>query len=308
MFGFFKKDSKSSSENKAGEIKETSLEYKKNIVEKIFTELDSETTKNYIEINLLPGENLTITDSKFSGFPYLPKTHSVPVTSDGKQLLFLAQINCEQLPENNIYPNTGILQFWIFNEDLMGLNFDEKTSDETKRVIYYPIIEEYYNETELEEIYDPTNGESEFYTPFEDHENNKNGYVLEFVSKKEGIAYTDYRYNDMFVEKWNQYLPDEPISMIWEIKDNEIIDMIWAKYHTDVHKIGGYAFFMQEDPRGFENSEYEILLLQIASDFDKNTKKYRVIWGDCGVAGFFIKPEKLAELDFSNTLYNWDCG
>ena len=32
-----------------------------------------------------------------------------------------------------------------------------------------------------------------------------------------------------------------------------------------------------------------------------------VLWGDCGVANFFIKDEDLAKKDFSNILYSWDC-
>ena len=34
----------------------------------------------------------------------------------------------------------------------------------------------------------------------------------------------------------------------------------------------------------------------------------RVMWCDGGVGNFYIKPENLKALDFSDVLYNWDCG
>ena len=33
-----------------------------------------------------------------------------------------------------------------------------------------------------------------------------------------------------------------------------------------------------------------------------------IMWGDVGVANFFIRLEDLKNRDFSNVLYNWDCG
>lgn len=32
-----------------------------------------------------------------------------------------------------------------------------------------------------------------------------------------------------------------------------------------------------------------------------------VLWGDCGVANFFINSEALKKKDFSKVMYNWDC-
>lgn len=32
-----------------------------------------------------------------------------------------------------------------------------------------------------------------------------------------------------------------------------------------------------------------------------------IMWGDCGVANFFIHPDDLKNKDFSKVLYNWDC-
>ncbi|WP_438870473.1 DUF1963 domain-containing protein, partial [Pseudomonas sp. L1(2025)] len=69
------------------------------------------------------------------------------------------------------------------------------------------------------------------------------------------------------------------------------------------HKIGGYASFTQEDPRSYSHQNHTILLLQIDSDDDIDS-----MWGDVGIANFFIRPEDLKKKDFSNVLYNWDCS
>ena len=71
------------------------------------------TARQVIHIQALPSANLAITDSKFGGIPYLPKGATLPTARNGKPLFMLAQINCSQLPENNIYPKKGLLQIWV---------------------------------------------------------------------------------------------------------------------------------------------------------------------------------------------------
>ena len=63
----------------------------------------------------------------------------------------------------------------------------------------------------------------------------------------------------------------------------------------------GYPSFTQCDPRcGEYQGEYETLLLQIDSQDD-------IMWGDSGIANFFINEKDLRKLDFSNVMYTWDC-
>lgn len=83
--------------------------------------------------------------------------------------------------------------------------------------------------------------------------------------------------------------------------DDEVYDEYTANAFG--HKIGGYASFTQEDPRSYSHQNHTILLLQIDSDDDIDS-----MWGDVGIANFFIRPEDLKKKDFSNVLYNWDCS
>ena len=72
------------------------------------------------------------------------------------------------------------------------------------------------------------------------------------------------------------------------------------------HRLNGYPLFAQTDPRKDLNSAeepYEFLL-----QIDSEDNKIDTLWRDSGVCNFFIKPSALAKLDFSDVLYNWDCG
>ena len=66
------------------------------------------------------------------------------------------------------------------------------------------------------------------------------------------------------------------------------------------HKTGGYAFFTQQDPR-YRMGGLE-LLFQLDTD-----KAIHCMWGDMGVGHFFIQKEDLLSLDFSKTMFHWDC-
>jgi len=86
--------------------------------------------------------------------------------------------------------------------------------------------------------------------------------------------------------------------------EDELEEAGWENFQSTGHKIGGYAYFTQEDPRigrGAEKIKDYILLLQIDSDDD-------IMWGDMGVANFFIHPDDLAKKDFSKVMYTWDCS
>ena len=87
------------------------------------------------------------------------------------------------------------------------------------------------------------------------------------------------------------------------------------------HKIGGCPIFIQgdpfweyhegidfNDPAAYSNWQKYILLLQLDSDINENDRYTgKLMWGDSGVANFFITPEDLAKRDFSRTAFIFDC-
>ena len=88
--------------------------------------------------------------------------------------------------------------------------------------------------------------------------------------------------------------------------DVEKLESGLQMHNSAAHKMLGYAFFTQEDPRYIKKYEnYDTLLLQLDSESDGNGDL--ILWGDAGVGNFFITKKALEEKDFSNVMYNWDC-
>lgn len=267
-------------------------------------EFKQEALLDAIRIKLSSAPAIEITQSKVGGLFYLPKSATIPTNSKGEQLMFLAQINCEELPENSIYPSKGIMQFWIFGGDYdMGNNYDNPCSDENKRVIYYPTIEEHYHLEELVAMYKPKeNEDGELITPICTDE----PLSMSFQLEKQWRLVSDFRFEDAFIEKWNAHFPDKRIEEFWQL-DEDLSEIVYEMLDIkEYSQIGGYGYFTQTDPRMYESlSDYTEILFQLDS-YDEGDE-YKVLWDDCGVGSFFATKEQLKNLDFANCLYNWDC-
>lgn len=267
-------------------------------------EFKQEALLDAIRIKLSSTPALEITQSKVGGLFYLPKSATIPINSKGEQLMFLTQINCEELPKNSIYPPKGIMQFWIFGGDYnMGNNYDNPCSDENKRVIYYPTIEEHYNLEELAAMYKPKeNEDGELITPICTDE----PLSMSFQLEKQWRLASDFRFEEAFIEKWNAHFPDKKIEEFWQL-DEDLSEIVYEMLDIkEYSQIGGYGYFTQTDPRMYESlSDYTEILFQLDS-YDEGDE-YKILWGDCGVGSFFATKEQLKNLDFENCLYNWDC-
>lgn len=277
-------------------------------IKKFIEEFKKLENRETIKINLISETKTPLTSSNVAGWFYLPKTSTIPTTSKGEQLMYLAQINCEELPENNIYPSKGIMQFWIFGGDYnLGNDYTKPTSDSKKRVIYYPEIEEHFTEVELSEMYKPEEDkkEGELITPINDGA----PFAMSFEKTSQWPLPNDFRFEEIFNEKLNEHIEETKAEEgfesydIGEEESYDIIEDLDIPNHT---QIGGYGHFTQEDPRMYDDFEdYTELLFQLDSEF--GTDDYYILWGDCGVGNFFAKKEQLRNLDFAECLYSWDC-
>ena len=277
-------------------------------IKKFIEEFKKLENRETIKINLISETKTPLTSSNVAGWFYLPKTSTIPTTSKGEQLMYLAQINCEELPENSIYPSKGIMQFWIFGGDYnLGNDYTKPTSDSKKRVIYYPEIEEHFTEVELSEMYKPEEDkkEGELITPINDGA----PFAMSFEKASQWPLPNDFRFEEIFNEKLNEHIEETKAEEgfesydIGEEESYDIIEELDIPNHT---QIGGYGHFTQEDPRMYDDFEdYTELLFQLDSEF--GTDDYYILWGDCGVGNFFAKKEQLRNLDFAECLYSWDC-
>jgi uncharacterized protein YwqG len=255
------------------------------------------TVKPCVKITAEPSKDKTIFDSKFGGYPYLPKDFEFPKDSEGEEMTLLAQINWEQVPSLESYPQTGILQIYIARDhDVYGVDFYEPKIQKDWRVLYFPKIDKENYQTDFSFL-----GTDEDYysgTPFEftGSEDGLSCLKLSFEKAAEPVLPYDYQF-DLFVERFSE---DKSFPKYYDQENEKIWDEYNEIYETFSHQIGGYASFTQADPR--ESSEEQwLLLLQINTDEE-------IMWGDVGIANFFIREDDLKNLDFSNVWYNWDCG
>ena len=270
-------------------------------IEQLVADLNAMTCREVIRIALSLADNLALTDSKLGGIPYIPQGGALPTSVDGKPLFMLAQINCEQLPENTLYPKKGLLQFWIAATEapLYGLDYEAPCSNDFKRVIYYPTfgealpIEDFINDY----TFDDEN------LPF----NSKTQFALHFKKDTESISLEERAASQLFFEKWNEAFSTH-ITTIDEFFD-EVPDDICEEINAYLlkeptgHKIGGYPYFIEYDPRE-ENAPHTFLLLQIDID---NVEGEEICWGNLGgIANFFISPEDLAACQFDNIFFHWE--
>jgi len=270
-------------------------------IEQFVADLNATTQREVIRISLSLADNLALTDSKFGGVPYIPQGGALPTSVDGKPLFMLAQINYEQLPENTLYPKKGLLQFWIAATEapLYGLDYEAPCSNDFKRVIYYPTfgealpIEDFINDY----TFDDEN------LPF----NSKRQFALHFKKDTESISLEERAATQLFFEKWNESFSTH-ITTIDEFFD-EVPDDICEEINAYLlkeptgHKIGGYPYFIEYDPRE-ENAPHTFLLLQIDID---NVEEEEICWGNLGgVANFFISPEDLDNYKFDNIFFHWE--
>ena len=276
-------------------------EFAKKVYDEIWAEYEKTAqTKAFAKIILTENE-LKITDSKVMGLPYVPKGAEIPQTANGDKMMMIAQINYDDLQGLTDFPQKGILQFFVLNDEdgLLGIDFDNQTVQDSFRVIYHEKIEEFYDENELKSIYNPYNFEESYIT--NDNESYKMNFEL--TSEKE-------RFEDMFYHIFTKICKEKGLKQTQE-------DWLYRKllnfmqYSENYYsQCDGFAFFTQDDPREYneEYKKFDTVLFQLNSEFDENTRNWKVCIGDAGVINFFINRENLKKKDFSEILYNWDCS
>lgn len=239
----------------------------------------------FIRITLCDDISLSDTSSKFGGDPYITDMKMYPKDSRGKYMPLLAQINFEEVPSLANFPPSGLLQFYISDNEVYGLDYDSQLSQSDSRILYVP----------KEQIIGISVFDRKTIRSIDDYFPVPKSFGLTFEKISAPMSPVDFRF-DKSIYKGFWDLPREDTDTYWKI--SQLMG----------HKIGGYPGFAQDDPRfSRKYSEHTTLLLQIDSEKNPNDNDYRIIWGDSGIANFFIKPEDLKNLNFSNVLYNWDC-
>lgn len=251
-----------------------------------------ETKRDYARIRLTPTGDDEPWSSKVGGVPYLPAGATLPVDPDRPEqpMGLLAQIDFAELPALEGYPREGLLQFFLA-EDPELRHFGDFRNDRVarqSRQIYFRVV--YWPQRA------PALGSVPGRLPVATALSLAHGQALRmsFTREKETITPADSSFRSRigidpyeFVEK----LARELSISEWTVAN------VLPLASGSGHKVGGWPDFAQDDPRSADSTLR--LLLQLDSD------EY-LMWGDAGVANFFITPEDLAARDFSHVMFNWD--
>ncbi|MGX6970668.1 YwqG family protein [Vagococcus bubulae] len=252
--------------------------------------------RQFISLDLVD-EPTNLYSSKVGGYGYLPKSFPYPTNKNNQPLSLLAQLNFDELPKLESFPKTGILAFYVDYIDAnsyIGLNFDNVTEQSGYKVLYFSKIdEEHHTVEEQKKLFISYFDKFIWQVVFE--ERKLRGFLSETIPILDIVEFEQFMGESYYDFIEGRFLDED--------KQDEFEELIFEN-NIENTCIGGYPFFTQSDPRGYDQKlqeEYNTLLFQLNSYNDI------VMWGDTGVGNFFINDEKLKNKDFSDVLYNWDC-
>ncbi|MCD9033483.1 DUF1963 domain-containing protein [Luteimonas sp. Y-2-2-4F] len=247
------------------------------------------TRRPAMRIALEPLPDDALAASKVGGRAWWPAGEPPPRGADGRPLALLAQIAFAELPEPLPgYPRDGLLQFFVADDDLYGAVFDGgapetvQTEQRGFRVAYWPDLER--EATGLPIVASDR-------LPHDPRAPRR----MRFVRADETMRSGDYRFQALFGGDFHAAI--EAFAVARGLDADLLAEALHERLGGQGHKLGGYPFFTQADPRSGGERE---LLLQLDSDD-------AMMWGDSGVGHFFVAPGDLARADFGGVLYNWDC-
>lgn len=222
-----------------------------------------------------------IMNSKFAGFPYLPKEALYPKDVNGQFMLLLAQINLAEANLSKPFPSEGMLQFFISETCYEQGQFSKgHRQQQYFKICYYPtLIPEQFLQSDFSFLQDV----SRHVFPIQQE------VGLNFTHHIEPVSATDYRLQHFIPQNLQEAFSNE-YGQLFE-------DIYLQHFSAADFKMGGYPYFIDHDERTLSPTlqQYDTLLLQIVSNDDLG-----IMWGDCGVIKFFINKRNLAQCNFSD--------
>lgn len=233
-------------------------------------------------LTLRPGRTLHAAQATSAvGKPWLPAGRW-PRDAKGVPMLFLVQLDFAELPTLPGFPDAGLLLLFVPNDSTLGLRFG---ADNEYAAVFLP-------DPEAESPHDHAEART-----FEGGHRQS-----PLTSKHTALA-------------WKLHLqPPIPGDRRFEVLPGadglkaKARDQLHARWRNPQqfggnHRLGGYADFVQgEDPRKGDTEGYVHLLSLDSYD------EWGFMFGDGGLAHFFIAPEDLAACRFDRMLWFWDCA
>lgn len=225
--------------------------------------------------------------SRVGGWPHGITVADYPLAQDGVPMVFLAQLNLDELPELAGYPSTGLLQF--FADDGRG------QAQPCCAVIHQPraptgfVIPNEAPRTRSQRSH-PQWGRGQWGLVDESAQYSITG----FLQRKPAPGDS---------EIGQQVFMDAVAGSGDPVAVEDAQDEYMATEHLRGHRLGGYANYVQQRP---DEDVETVLLFQFDSDPWVPSPAYRVLLGDLGTARFFINPSALVKGDFSEVEFEFD--
>jgi len=228
---------------------------------------------------------LDLRQSKFLGNPFVPEDAEYPQDKHGKPLVLIAQINFSEVPPLDGFPSAGMFQLF-FNpaEWSAGITGWDSRSESGKIVYLSPEDLEKAPRTTFPIV------ETEAYESLPIGKIHRLQFERAIDTGNCEDSQLAFEFGDLDYWEFEESLGDAEKQAFRDYFST-----------ADGHKLGGYAYFTQDDIRGYEEGlEDDIQILQIDSDDE-------IMFGDSGIGHVFISPEDLANLNFENAYFYWDC-
>ena len=223
------------------------------------------------------------TASRFGGSPAWLADAPPLLGKNGRPMVFLLQINFADAPALDGFPDKGLLQFFVEDDDVHGCEFPSKTGEG-----FAAIYRETTDGLVLCEQYPAALPE---FSPFLNKSVMTEGRDLHFEAAQmypTGAAMIAELYADA-VRNGGDMKPLDKLS-----------DWLNALPSASIY-YGGYPKFTQSDIRDDSRwAGYDVVLLQIGWTDD-------IMWGDAGEACFLMSKDDLLARRFENVIYHWDC-
>lgn len=281
-----------------------------NRVDELVQTIKDSTVTHLFRLKIVEGQKPSLTDTKLGGIPYWPRDVAYPATKKGVKLMLLAQLDLAVFGGDDRLPNHGLLQFFVdSDDDCSGMDFDDGTNQDGFRVVWHENVDPGVTEEEVRSWEIPTSFDS-----WDDCLGNplRGEYALGVEKETGSINPAVDAFDEVFLRCAEELLGPEYIAGRtgwYECLSREDSDRVFDLFPVGnrLHQVLGYPFFTQTDPRYVEGLKgLDTLLLQVDSESGPN-KEDRILWGDCGIGGFFVNGEALRRGDFSRVLFNWDC-
>ena len=192
--------------------------------------------------------------------------------------------------------------FLLPNDNYLGanLNYNEDLTEQKNfRIIYHDKIDYSITKEQIKKLKLPTHEDDTWDFPV------KKESKISLTKSEDFITREDFRFDKYFSKAYKEvYKKNIPKNLdFYDFLGDDDSDNDELEPDENNHKILGYPYFCQEDPRNNNYYEYEVydtVLLHLDSQDDL------LMWGDVGAASFLIQKKDLIKKKFDDVLYYWD--